>query len=274
MFFAVFIASTNRERVTQPPRRWREKALLNFYDAGHVRGKMQRLTVFLKRRPELSREVFVAGWTKLFETVAAREVRPRKLWMNLPLMPMQEALDKLFGDHFDGVGELLFDTTDHAVDVLTCLNADAELRALARECIDIDASTQWLAEIVPQYEVPGTGIKFVVAGQTADGWSVPDAQRYWREVHFEVAKTVPDFMEYLTQYVQMHGRDLEALGGLDWIARYQFFPMCADMGLGSIADIEVAYTLPSYLAIIRPDEQKFSKPADMLSFASERRVEI
>jgi hypothetical protein len=235
---------------------------------------MLRLTVFFKRRPELSRAQFVQGWRRLFEAVAAHEAAPARVLMNLPLDPMKDALGKLFGDRYDGVGELWFETEAGAVAALTALNEDATLRALARACIDIEASTQWLAEIVPHHEVPGTGIKFIAAGQTADGWSVPDAQLYWREKHFELAKTVPDFMEYLTKYVQMHGRDLAALHGQDWLAAYQFYPMCADMGLRQIADIEVAYTLPSYLAVIRPDEQKFSKQAEMLSFASEKLEEV
>lgn len=39
-----------------------------------------------------------------------------------------------------------------------------------------------------------------------------------------------------------------------------------------LAMLGIAYALPSYMATIRPDELKFSKQGEMLSFASARRL--
>lgn len=206
--------------------------------------------------------------------VARRDIarRPAEIAINLPLEPMPAELAGMFGDRFDSVVELMFGSTEQAVAVLMDMQADHDLRSHAATFIDQQGSSHWLAEVVPQYEVPGTGIKFVVAGQTAGDVSVEEAQRYWCEVHPVVFRAVPDFMEYITRYVQMHGRDVPALRDFVLLGRNDFYPMCADMGLRTIADLPVAYSLPSYLAIIRPDEKKFSRPEEMLSFASQERI--
>lgn len=235
---------------------------------------MWRVTAFLKRRSSLTREQFVARGGALFEAIAARPVRPSRILFNLPIDPPSERLTAMFGDRFDGVAELWFADEAEAQRVLADIAQDAVVVAAAAAVIDRDASSAWLAEVVPHYEVAGTGVKFVVAGQVADGLTVAEAQTYWREQHFRVARTVDDFMAYLTRYVQMHGRDLLPPGWIDWLARHSFFPMCADMGLRTESDVEIAYSLPSYLAIIRPDEERFSKPGDMLSFASIKALEF
>ena len=235
---------------------------------------MWRLTMFLKRAPGLTRGAFVARWQELAREIAARgrSDRPERIVLNLPLDPPLPDLISMFGDRYDGVGEFWFPTREQAVAILLELEADATLQARADALLDVPACSRWLAEVRPVIEIPGTGIKFTVAGQQADGYTVEEAQTYWRDVHPEVARPVKDFMAYLTRYMQMHGRDVPELAGTRLFGRYDFYPMCADMGLRDPADVAVAYSLPSYMAIIRPDELKFSKQGEMLSFASANSV--
>src|SRR5690606_40680054 len=65
--------------------------------------------------------------------------------------------------------------------------------------------------------------------------------------------------------------DLHKVSGLElgnWLAVARFVPMCSDMGLETQQSFIDAYTSESYLRIIRPDEEKFSRPGEMLAFVS------
>lgn len=233
---------------------------------------MWRQTMFLKRAAGLDRGAFVTGWEALSRQLARRpgSDRPARIILNLPLDPPVPELAAMFGDRYDGVGEFWFASRDAAVRTLLRMERDEALRRRSDALLDGAACSRWLAESVPHVELPGTGVKFVVAGQQAEGYTVDEAQRYWREMHPPLFRAVDDFMAHITRYVQMHGRDVPELAQTQLFGRYDFYPMCADMGLRRIEDVAVAYALPSYLATIRPDELKFSKQGEMLSFASTR----
>src|SRR3546814_13837361 len=49
--------------------------------------------------------------------------------------------------------------------------------------------------------------------RSADGYDVERAQQYWRDIHPKVFLAEKDFAEYITGYVQNHGRDRTALQG-------------------------------------------------------------
>jgi hypothetical protein len=235
---------------------------------------MWRVTAFLKRAPGLARTDFVEHWQALAARIAARDIRPVRIVMNLPLDPPLPDLIAMFGDRYDGVGEWWFDSREQAIRTLLGLERDEALQQASAALLDEQGCSRWLAEVLPVVEEPGTGIKFVVAGQQADGYTIDQAQRYWRDVHPPLFRSVDDFMAYITGYVQMHGRDAPELAGTHLFGRYDFYPMCADMGLRHPADVAVAYALPSYMAIVRPDELKFSKQGEMLSFASARSITL
>ena len=233
---------------------------------------MWRLTGFLTRKDFFDRSQFMAGAEALCMDMAAHDLAPARTVLNLPMDPLPADLAQAFGDRFDAVLELWFDDPENAKRTIAAFGQDMELRATADAAIDAGASHAWLAEVVTQVPPPDRHFKFVVAGQVADGLTVDEAQAYWRNEHPRIFMSVDDFMDYIVGYTQMHGRDVLEAGEIDWLARTDFYPMCADMGLRSAEEVATAYSLPSYLAIVRPDEEKFSKPADMLSFASAERI--
>ncbi len=230
---------------------------------------MWRTTAFLKRHPDLSRADFIKQAEALSAAVAAHEAAPARTIMNLPMDPLPSELAAMFGDRFDSVVELWFPDAATAQASLARISSDAEIRAAADAAIDRAGSHAWLAEVVPQIPPPEQHLKFVVAGQVADGLTMAEAQEYWRVEHPRVFREVTDFAPYIVGYTQMHGRDVLTPAAIEWLAQLDFYPMCADMGLRSVADVVTAYSMPSYLSIVRTDEERFSKPADMLSFASD-----
>lgn len=232
---------------------------------------MWRVTAFLKRKAALDRKAFVQHVETLLAAIAAHDAAPEKTVLNLPMDPLSDQMAAMFGDGFDAVVELHFTDSDAANAALFALAADAKIAALADAAIDRAGSHAWLAEIVPQIVPPAEHLTFFVAGQIADGMTRDEAQQYWRSEHVRVFTSVPDFIPYIVGYTQLHGRDVLRPGAIDWLAAESFYPMCADMGLRSTEDVVTAYSMPSYLAIVRPDEERFSKPADMLSFASGRK---
>jgi hypothetical protein len=54
----------------------------------------------------------------------------------------------------------------------------------------------------------------------------------------------------------------------DWLARGRFVPMCAEMGFVEQQDFVRNYSCEQYRTIVRPDEEKFSRPGEMLAFVS------
>lgn len=231
---------------------------------------MWRITAFLKRHSGLTRKEFIPHAQALMTRIADHRGAPVRVILNLPMDPLPVELATMFGDRFDAVAELWFADAPSANAALLQLAADEAIGALAASAIDQGGSHAWLAEVVPQIPPPPAFLKFVVAGQMADNFTLAEAQEYWRVEHPRLFLTVTDFVPYIVGYTQMHGRNELAPGAIDWLAAHDFYPMCAEMGLRSVEDVVTAYSMPSYLAIIRPDEEYFSKPGEMLSFASDR----
>jgi len=235
---------------------------------------MWRVTAYLKRAPSVVREDFVARWQALADRIVSRNgaARPDRIVLNLPLDPPLPDLIAMFGDRYDGLTELWFRSREDAIRILLNLEADPGLREQSAGLLDTAACSRWLAKVRPVIDKPGTGVRFFVAGQQVASLTVEEAQRYWHDVHPRVFGDVDDFMAYITGYTQMHGSSAPELADTTLFGRYDFYPMCADMGLREPADVPIAYALPSYMEIIRPDELKFSKQAEMLSFASTQRI--
>ncbi len=233
---------------------------------------MWRITAFLKRHPGITRKDFIPQAKALLALIADHASAPLRTILNLPMDPLPSELAEMFGDRFDAVAEFWYADAETAQASLAQLGSDSAISATAGSTIDRDGSHAWLAEVVPQIPPPPNFLKFVVAGQMADSFTLAEAQEYWRVEHPRLFLTVTDFVPYIVGYTQMHGRDVLAPGAIDWLAAHDFYPMCAEMGLRSVEDVVTAYSMPSYLAIIRPDEEHFSKPGEMLSFASDRTV--
>lgn len=231
---------------------------------------MWRITAFLKRQPGMTRRDFIPQAEALLALIADHPGAPARTVLNLPMDPLPAELAAMFGDRFDAVAEFWYPDAAAAQASLARLSADDGVRAAASSAIDRSGSHAWLAEVVPHIPPPSKFLKFIVAGQMADNFTLAQAQEYWRVEHPRIFYTVTDFVPYIVGYTQMHGRDVLVPSAIDWLADHDFYPMCAEMGLRTVSDVVTAYSMPSYLAIIRPDEEYFSKPGDMLSFASDR----
>jgi hypothetical protein len=117
-----------------------------------------------------------------------------------------------------------------------------------------------MGEYLPKLALDGVKLKLTVTGDVADDVAIPEALQYWSDVHPVVARTAPDFWAYLRLYAQIHGREVPGMS--------LYRPMAADVGFENAEDFVTAYSHSQYLSIVRPDEIKFSKPGDMLAFAT------
>lgn len=240
---------------------------------------MWRITAFLKCSTNSDRETFVSHlkdvWAPAIANQAGHKDVLKKLKINLPMDLTDTALEEVFPPHFDALVELCYDDYNSAMQGLDSLSeppANARLEAL----VDQQASAVFLGEVRPKKpdERAATGVRMTVAGHVVDGMAVEDAQRYWNDVHPVVAQQAPETWNRLTLYTQVHGRKISGEGLAQWLGPYQFFPMCADMGASSIDEMLIAYGNDQYMAIVRPDEQKFSKPEEMLTFVTDRKVTV
>lgn len=237
---------------------------------------MWRITAFLKRRADIGSEDFLGHLVDRWGPgVAGRQTGLEQLLVNLPLDLAGTELAEVFPPRFDALVEFYYADYQSAAKAAAGLSrpsADAGLGAW----LDSGDSAAFLGEVRPKKPDDGaaTGVRMTVAGHVIDGMAVEDAQRYWNDVHPVVAQRAPDTWNRLTLYVQVHGREIsgEGLGG--WLCPYQFFPMCADMGAVSIEELLAAYGNDQYMAIVRPDEQKFSKPEEMLTFITDRHLAV
>ncbi|MDB5736335.1 MAG: hypothetical protein JWO65_3 [Sphingomonas bacterium] len=177
---------------------------------------------------------------------------------------------------FDGLLGLWFEDEALVAPVMNRLGEDATVRRIAGDIIDPAGGALWLAEVFPiKPEEGASRIKFLAAGDAAEGWSIADAQRYWRDVHPVVARTAPMVWEPLTRYVQFHGRP--APEGVDrdpWLGVWKLVPLCAEMGFAREQDFILNYSNEQFRTIIRPDEEKFSRPGEMLAFVSDQEREL
>ena len=94
-------------------------------------------------------------------------------------------------------------------------------------------------------------VKLIGCLKRKPGLSPEEFHRYWREVHWPLAKSVPEFFRYVRKYVQSHALeapvpDLEAA-----------FDGFAEIWFDSVEDLRRAFAEPRYLEIIRPDEKRF-----------------
>ncbi len=182
----------------------------------------------------------------------------------------------LFPPLFDALFQFWFVDADSAMAVMASIEENPGVRAAAETVVDGARSTLWLAQVFPIKREEGRSrVKFLAGGDVAEGWSVAEAQRYWREVHPVVARTAPTVWEPLTRYVQFHGSPCPAGERAGPLGRWRQVPLCAEMGFADERDFITNYSNDEYRSIVRPDEEKFSRPGEMLAFVSgEERVVV
>jgi hypothetical protein len=238
---------------------------------------MFRLTALLKARDGVTRAAFAARWNDGLGPLIVDEPgeRLRKLIVNFPAAGLRPEILAMSGDRFDLLVEFWFDSDGDAVEALNQLTRSEPVVRAASQIIDAGSSVAWLSEVRPSKPDNGkTGVKFLAAGQVAEGWSVEDAQKYWEHEHPQLAQTLPEVWGPLTRYTQFHGRRMAFLGLENWLATERFVPLCADICFADQEDIQRHFTRESYVTIIRPDEEKFSRPGEMLAFLGGREIDL
>jgi len=182
----------------------------------------------------------------------------------------------LFPPLFDAMIEFWFEDADGAGAVTAHIAGDPVVQSAAEALVDSERSILWLAQVFPIKREEGRSrVKFLAGGDAAEGWDVGEAQRYWRDVHPAVARTAPTVWEPLTRYVQFHGSGIPVGAGPTPLGRWRQVPMCAEMGFADVRDFIASYSSEEYRTVVRPDEEKFSRPGEMLAFVSgEERVVV
>jgi hypothetical protein len=239
---------------------------------------MWRLTAFLKRNSAMAGDDFLAfltgTWAPAVCAAGSGSASLKNIRIHLPLDLSGSPLESLFPPRFDALVEIAFEDFDSAVASLVALDRDPEVPDLG-DALDLSDGAAWLGEVLPKKpdDHGRTGTRMTVAGDVIDGMAEGEAQRYWGEVHPVVAQRAPETWERLTLYRQVHGRRSSAIEEMSWLPR-RYYPMCADMGAVSLEELLAAYDNDQYRAIVRPDEQKFSKPEDMLTFVTREYREV
>ncbi len=238
---------------------------------------MWRATVLLRKRNEVSVASFEQAWldtiAPALAAAASSDGQTIRAIVNVAPATISDELRDVFPPAFDGLFELWFEEPAAAVAVLDMLRSNSSLRDLAVPVIDGAAGVVWLAQAFPVKPESGSAVKFLAGGNVADGVPLDVAQAYYRNEHPRVARTAPQVWEPLTRYTQFHGKPAPVVPSIDWLAAGRFVPMCSDMGFAEIGDFLKVYGSEEYARIVRPDEEKFSRPGEMLSFISaEERV--
>jgi uncharacterized protein (TIGR02118 family) len=105
-------------------------------------------------------------------------------------------------------------------------------------------------------------IKLIVAVKRKAGMSVDESQRHWRTTHAELVRTNPASRRYIRKYIQCHTLPGEYVGGA--VA----FDGTAELWFDSTEDKDRFYSDPYYLALIRPDESRFTDMTGTVSFVT------
>src|ERR1700722_2783891 len=103
---------------------------------------------------------------------------------------------------FDASAEFWFDDEYAAGRALTLLTQDEALNTSAARYVAAESTVVWMGEYLPKLQREGMKLKLTVTGDVADGCTIPEALRYWSEVHPVVARTAREFWAYLRLYAQ------------------------------------------------------------------------
>lgn len=107
-------------------------------------------------------------------------------------------------------------------------------------------------------------VKIIVCAVRKSGMSHDEFDRYWRNQHAAVIKSVPEFTRHVRRYVQCHltanDTPFLAAGTYDGVAELWFDDQAA---------MNAAFVEPRYLEVIRADEVKFVDMERTVSLVTE-----
>jgi len=234
-----------------------------------VQDGLWRVSVLVRCRvPGEGNAVVDSLGEKLAALVRARDL-PVRLVVNALPAAVSPDLTSLFPPLYDGLLEFWSAAPNVAVDAVNAAQSDPDIAATAAERIDAKNTPIWLAQtfaIVPETGV--SRVKFLAAGDVAEGMTIEDAQRYWREVHPVVFRSARPERDLLMRYVQFHGAPVPETARSGALGTWRRVPLCAEMGFENEADFITNYSDEKHLTIVRPDEEKFARPGEMLATIS------
>lgn len=196
---------------------------------------------------------------RLVRLVAARAARA-----------LDPAIAPLFSHEFDQMVELWFESSSDAEAVLTRLDNDAAFASASDRVIDRQRSVVWLAQCFPIKPETGVSrIKLVTVSEPAPHLSIAEAQKYWHDVHPEVARTVPAVWDALMRYDQFHGAAVPRGLNAGLLGQWRHVPISAEIYLESDRAIVELFSNEGYLTTMRRDEEKFARPGEMKGFLAD-----
>ncbi len=233
-----------------------------------------RISVLVRRRDGTAENWLDEALIRALATSLQGETGLVRLVVDRPPQRLDPIVAGIFPPLFDALIELWFAFAAEAVASMARLDADPALAAVTGTVIDTALSVLWLAQAFPiKPEAGRSRVKLLAGGDVAEGWSIEAAQAYWRDVHPAVARTAPSVWGPLTRYVQFHGGAVPAGASQSVLGRWRQVPLCAEMGFAEERDFIASYSNAEYHAIVRPDEERFSRPGEALAFVSgEERV--
>lgn len=194
---------------------------------------------------------------------------PVRLVVNALPASVNPDLSGLFPPLYDGLIELWSAKPQTAIEAANAAQADRAVAEAAAPLIDAGATPIWLAQVYPIIPEAGhSRVKFLAAGDVAEGWTIEEAQRYWREVHPVVFQSARPDRELVMRYVQFHGAPVPNDARSGPLGTWRRVPMCAEMGFENETDFIANYSDEKYQTIVRPDEEKFARPGEMLATIS------
>lgn len=97
-------------------------------------------------------------------------------------------------------------------------------------------------------------VKLVACLKRRPGMSREEFQRYWKDVHGPLVRSVPEFNRYLRRYVQSHTLS-DTVPGVD--TSPSPFDGVAELWFDSLDDVAKAYSEPKFHEILLPDGVRF-----------------
>jgi uncharacterized protein (TIGR02118 family) len=99
-----------------------------------------------------------------------------------------------------------------------------------------------------------TMVKLIGCLKRKPGLTSQEFHRYWREEHYPLAKSVPEFFRYIRKYVQSHALEGPVAGLPGYESAFDGF---AEIWFDSLDDMGRVFAESRYREIIRADEKKF-----------------
>jgi uncharacterized protein (TIGR02118 family) len=108
-------------------------------------------------------------------------------------------------------------------------------------------------------------VKLIVLIRRKQGMSQEDFHDHWGTQHATLVKSCPASRRYLRKYIQCHTLEDEYSAG------EPAFDGTAELWFDSVADEELFFSDPDYLAQLQPDEPRFSDMSRTLFFLTQEK---